>query len=554
MVLYGSNELGLGIYMHSSKLQSLTYFHVLYDASSQHLTFLFHIPKPHTHIKTHTHTLLKTKSGCAGYDTALCGGLNMTLLWNIMFWLIPIWLFVMIPFATFYYEADDGMLMAGTAYAPSPVKKSRLAQALCYQIFVLIIMSLILGVLYLLLSDTRIPVQEYIGNGGVGFGATGTYTVHTVQGETNDAGILQLFSPDRLAPMGAADSDWVAKTIQSPQVDTIVLKVSLGTFFAGFMAWLGWWLFAVFGGIGLSAVPLDLILMYTHRPRHLDAVEFAEVQMALRERTNELVDIGELIKIEREQKAVAGLTSRFGGWSMDTETRKASREERQAILGFKQAVYLLEEDVEQFQAIAGAKDSYNPLVPYIALVCGLCSVIISIFWFIHIIVFVFPNPPWAPFLNNYFAWFDRWFPLFGVLSVAIFTLYLLLAALKGAFKFGIRLLLFHIHPMKVGKTYMSSFLFNLALVLLCALPVVQFCQAAFSDYTSFAQIRQIFGVQIQYLQFFSFFWTNDVFIWIFFVISILTAIYLARTPKDQSASGQALRDRLRASGGVPTQG
>ena len=176
--------------------------------------------------------------------------------------------------------------------------------------------------------------------------------------------------------------------------------------------------------------------------------------------------------------------------------------------------------------------------------------IVSVFWFIHIIVYVFPNPPLAPFLNAYFKWFDKWFPLFGVLSVALFTFYLLLAAMKGAFKFGIRFLFFHIHPMKVGKTYMSSFLFNLALVLMCALPVVQFCQAAFADYASFAEIRQIFGVQIQYLQFFSYFWTKDVFIYIFFVVSILTAIYLARQPNDQGASGQALRDRLRAAGSI----
>lgn len=501
---------------------------------------------------SHTHTHTRT-TGCAGYDTVLCGGLNMGALWTTVFWLIPVWTFVLIPFATFYYEADDGMLMAGTAYAPSPVRKSRLGQALCYTAFVVIIVGILFAVTYLLLSDTKIPVQEYIGNAGKpgGFGKITTDFLQIDARLDTTTNQPLAFSSSQLADMNAADTAWLNATPKKEgSPDTLVLKVGLGTFFAGLVAWLGWWLFAVFGGIGLSAVPLDLILTYTHRPRHLDAVQFAEVQMALRERTNELVDIGELIKIEREQKAVAGLTSRFGGWSLDAETRKAANEERQAILGFKQAVYLLEEDVDQFQAVAGAKDKYNPLIPYIALLCGCCAVIISVFWFIHIIVYVFPNPPWAPFLNSYFRWFDTWFPLFGVLSVAIFTCYLLLAALKGAFKFGIRFLFFHIHPMKVGKTYMSSFLFNLALVLMCALPVVQFSQAAFADYAAFAEIRQIFGVQIQYLQFFSYFWTKDVFIYIFFVVSILTAIYLARQPNDQSASGQALRDRLRAAGSL----
>lgn len=482
-------------------------------------------------------------AGCAGYDTALCGGLPMGLLWNIVFWLIPLWTFILIPFATFYYEADDGMLMAGTAYAPNPVKKSRLRQALCYQLFVIVIVSIFFAVMYILLSDTKIPVIEYTGNGP----SLLAQTAYSVKPVFNGTAKLPFNATLQLADMNDNDDKWVVATVRNDTPVILTLQVSFGTFFAGLMAWIGWFLFAVFGGIGLSAVPLDLILTYTHRPRHLDAVEFAEVQLSLRERVNELVDIGELIKIEREQKAVAGVTSRFGGWTLDGDARKAAKEERQAILGFKQAVYLLEEDVEQFQAVGIAKDKYNPLIPYIALLCGFVAIIISIFWFIHVIVYIFPNPPWAPFLNSYFSFFDSWFPLFGVLSVAIFTLYLLFAAIKGAFKFGIRLLLFHIHPMKVGKTYMSSFLFNLALVLLCALPVVQFCQQAFADYAAFAEIRQLFGVQIQYLQFFSVFWKNDIFIYIFFVISILTALYLARTPKDQSASGQALRDRLRAS-------
>lgn len=487
-------------------------------------------------------------AGCAGYDTRLCGGLPLKELWSIVFWLIPVWLFLLIPFAIFYYESDDGQLMAGTSYSPNPPKKSRLREALFYQTFVVVFTAIFFVVTYLLFSDSNIPVQGYTHN-GTGFGA--------VRGASSSLPLFEIlpkelnetlnetltFSSWQLADMTPEDGAWILTVESKPETDELKLKVDVGTFFAGIMAWLGWWLFAVFGGIGLSAVPLDLILAYTHRPRRLDAVEYAEIQMSLRDRTNELVDIGELIKIEREQKAQAGMASRFSAWSLDSETRKAAKEERQAILGFKQAVFLLEEDIEHFQAAAD-QQNYNPLIPYVMLLLGCCAIIISVFWFIHIVIYVFPNPPFAPFLNNYFKFFDSWFPLFGVLSIALFTFYLLIAAVKGAFKFGLRFLFFHIHPMKVGKTYMSSFMFNIALVMMCALPVVQFCQEAFADYTSFADIRQIFGVQIQYLQFFSVFWTRQIFVYIFFGISVITSIYLARQPSDQSASGQALRDRL----------
>jgi LMBR1 domain-containing protein 1 len=343
--------------------------------------------------------------------------------------------------------------------------------------------------------------------------------------------------------MGSFDTTYANQVVHEG-TQTITLQVSVGTFYAGLMAWLGWFLFALFGGIGLIALPLDLILAYVYRPKRLDAVEFAEAQLSLRERVNELVDIGELIKLERNEKATAGITT--STWSLDAEARKAAKDERQAILGFKQAVYLLEQDVEDFQAISANYEHYNPLVPFASLFFGIVSIIISTFWFIHIIVYIYPSPPWAPFLNNYFSWFDTWFPLFGTLSVAIFVVYLLFCAIKGCFKFGIRFLFFTIHPMKVGKTYMSSFQFNIGLVLLCALPVVQFSQLAFADYAAFAEIRQLFGVQIMYLQFFSYFWTNNIFVYAFMALNVLTVIYLLCRPRDQSANAQALRDRLRA--------
>ncbi|EJK48296.1 hypothetical protein THAOC_32924, partial [Thalassiosira oceanica] len=50
-------------------------------------------------------------AGCDGFDTAICGGINMTLFWTVIYWLIPAWVFLLIPFSIFFYEADDGMLI-----------------------------------------------------------------------------------------------------------------------------------------------------------------------------------------------------------------------------------------------------------------------------------------------------------------------------------------------------------------------------------------------------------------------------------------------------------
>jgi LMBR1 domain-containing protein 1 len=470
--------------------------------------------------------------GCTGYDTDLCGGLNMDVVWTTFFWLIPIWTFLLIPFSTFYYEADDGLLLN-----PGGDKKSRIRPAITYTLAVVIIITILYAIAYLTTSEAEIPVQAYSAK-TIAQGVNEQNTAQTRIIFTSNAGERGInFTINLLEDMGDGDALYVAGQIDLGE-QKITLKVSVSTFFAGLMAWLGWFLFAIFGGIGMSALPLDLILAFKNRPRKMDAGEFAEAQTSLRARVNELVSIGEMIKVEQDGK------------TLTTESKnpfnKEKRKERTAMNEFKQAVFLLEQDVEDFQACTSEYENTNPLVPYISLVAGFFSMIISIFWILHIIVYVLPGTPWASFLNAYFTWFDGWFPLFGVLSVAIFTLYMLFAAIKGCFKFGMRCGCIQLHPMIYGKTYMSSFLFNIGLVLLCALPVVQFCATSFSGYARNSNIFQIFGVQIENLKFFGFFWKNNVFTYIFLVITLLSAVYLWCKPKDGPPSSDDLRDRLRS--------
>jgi len=213
----------------------------------------------------------------------------MELFWNVIFWLIPIWTFVLIPFATFYYEADDGMLMAGTSVAPNAIKKSKLTQALCAQSIVLVFFAVLFAVTYILASDTDIPIQNYEVL-SVSANKAHLFTTPGNGGNFSTADLADLTIQEQFAPPVEGTSD------------VITLQVDLSTFYAGLMAWLGWFFFAIFGGIGLAALPLDMVMGFVNRPRHMDAVEFAEVKMGLQQRVNELVEIGELIKVEREQK------------------------------------------------------------------------------------------------------------------------------------------------------------------------------------------------------------------------------------------------------------
>mmetsp|Transcript_12265 Transcript_12265/g.29992 ORF Transcript_12265/g.29992 Transcript_12265/m.29992 type:complete len:545 (+) Transcript_12265:223-1857(+) len=473
-------------------------------------------------------------AGCAGFDTAFCGGLDMDLFWTIIYWLIPVWVFFLIPISTFYYEADDGMLMVGTSVGVKP--NSRIKEAVKYETFVVIIFGLIFALSYLFLNTTSIPVREVIGPD---YDAVTPYSITPIN--TTNA----TFSASQLEPMGVEDVEVLSANFVNKTLGTIKLTVNPSVFYAGLMAWMGWFLFALFGAVGMAALPLDLILAFVNRPRHMDAVEFAEAQVMLRDRVNELVNVGELLKLEREEKAQQN-GGKGGGW-LNREARRAAAEEKKTLLQFKQAVYLLEEDTEDFANCTANYKNYNPLIPIGSLLFGICALIVSLFWVLHIILYMLPKEPVTPFLNTYFRWFDKWFPLFGVLSVAIFSFYLLICAVKGCFKFGMRFLFFQVHPMKLNKTYMSSFLFNIGLVLLCALPVVQFSVSAFQDYARNTTINQVVNVQLNYLRFFGWFWRNKVFEYALLVIILLTCVYLGFRPRDSRGSNSLqLRDRLRA--------
>lgn len=457
----------------------------------------------------------------------------MELFWDIIYWLVPVWVFLLIPFSTFYYEADDGMLMAGTSVGAKP--NSRIKEAIKYELFVVVVFGLIFVLTFFFLNETAIPVREVTGPD---FLAGPTYTIAPVVNGT--------FSTSQLESMGTKQDILVLKAnFVNETLGTVRLGVNPSVFYAGLMAWMGWFLFALFGAIGMAAMPLDLILAFVDRPRHMDAVEFAEAQVLLRDRVNELVNVGELIKLDMEEKAQQN--GGRGGGFFSREARSAAAEEKKTLLQFKQATYLLEEDVEDFLNCTENYKNYNPLIPFGCLILGICAFFVSLFWVLHIILYVLPVPPVTPFLNSYFQWFDKWFPLFGVLSVAIFSFYLLICGVKGCFKFGLRFLFFQVHPMKLNKTYMSSFLFNIGLVLLCALPVVQFSASAFQDYARNTTISQVVNVQLKYLKFFGWFWRNKVFEYALLVIMFLTCIYLGCRPRDSAGSNSLnLRDRLRS--------
>nr|ADE76902.1 unknown [Picea sitchensis] len=135
------------------------------------------------------------------------------------------------------------------------------------------------------------------------------------------------------------------------------------------------------------------------------------------------------------------------------------------------------------------------------------------------------NPPVSPFLNEVFIKLDSVWGLLGTVAFAFFCFYLLLAVIAGAMVLGLRLVFITIHPMKWGGTLMNSFLFNVALILLCSISVIQFCSTAFAVYAQATAAQEIFGHTLESLRGIKYLYKYNVFQIVFIVLAGLTLIY-----------------------------
>merc|ERR1712113_287970 len=177
----------------------------------------------------------------------------------------------------------------------------------------------------------------------------------------------------------------------------------------------------------------------------------------------------------------------------------------------------------------------NPIVYWLKLVASIIGASMSLMWLIHICLFILPTQPIHPFLNNLFIDLSiPGFPLFGALAFSSYSFWLLLCVIKGNFRFGLRIACCRVFPMEYQGTLMNSFLANSWLILVSSVVVVQFCALSFPVYARNTQIDLLFGTQIRFLQFFTYFFDNNVFIWTLLAFVVISACWLFLCPKNEA--------------------
>jgi len=417
------------------------------------------------------------------------GGFPMDMMWIVVYIIVGVFAIVICPFAMFFYESEEG---------DPDAKSGQFAGAVKGTMAILFVFVVLTVIFYIFFGVAEIPT--------IAVSAKFIQTNGTLPNDATDTSNAKYL--DILSETAATEETRLRK-------ETLQFRVSIALFIITMVSTLGWLLFVVFGGIGLIALPFDMIADFRNRPQRIPYDKYLERKQKIGERATNLADIGK----EIQARSPGGIMS---------------KKDRRNYNRFRQAVFLLEEDYERLK-ISYKRQGGKVILYYAQFFGGFVCLGISIGWLLHVIIFMITQPePFHPFLNNLVIALDEAWGFLGTIVYGLLSFYLLICCIKGNFKFGLRLFfLFPIHPMRVGETMMNAFLFNVGLILICSVSVTQFCAMAFSNYTSLTAINALFDTSVRNLKVLKYFWL--VYIFAIFIMAVLTGIFLLVKPKDKPA-------------------
>lgn len=146
--------------------------------------------------------------------------LDMVAFWTFLYIILLIFVTILMPYAIFLYETDEEDPMC-----------RRLLKALCFTACALAISCMILFISWAFLSKVDLPVTEL--------------SLNSDQTYDDTVGVPNPSSSDKI----------------------ITLTVSLAVYIIAILSFFGWIFLVLFGGVGLFALPIDMINEFRHRPK-----------------------------------------------------------------------------------------------------------------------------------------------------------------------------------------------------------------------------------------------------------------------------------------------
>merc|ERR1711871_1649966 len=306
---------------------------------------------------------------------------------------------VIVPFTIFYYEAYDMDLEDKETSC-----LQQFCSALKWQLASMCVMVPAFIIMFVFLRKIRIPISA--------MSVPASPDLWMSDYDPRDSFL-------KLGPSTAAfhQDDWSSKQV--------TMEATIVIFLIAFITFLGWVFFIMYAGIGLVALPMDNYIEYSRRPTLLKPIQYAREKKRIVERSEEITAIAKQLKLDYRKLP-------------ESERSRGTRKRKKALQELQQLTLVLERDWEELQLCEQSRymnpSCLNSFFPYFQLAGSILGMIISILWFLHILLYMLPSAwgggPITPFLNDYLAWFDTWFPPFGTITIAIFTFCLLLCVIR----------------------------------------------------------------------------------------------------------------------------
>lgn len=425
------------------------------------------------------------------------GDLNIRLFWYILYIFIILYLFLIFPVAFFYYQADEDWPCL-----------TKLKHILCGFVFYFLVFWIIALILYFSIGEAEIPINATV----------------CLYSQISNTSQLPIISNSSISLPSSISED----NLCSSEETTIEVDINFVIYLQGLLTFIAWVIFAIFGGIGLAAVPLDCFYSFQDRPKHMNSIQISKRRSQLIKDIEELKYLGQEIKrLENEGSNKKMICS--------SERRNYDSKYRLFRAGY--AFVDKEYHVVNAENEAREKDSCVIIFYYMLIPIGIFCCFFTILWIVQFICSYFyikngrPGYPFLSYLLIYLQ--DHDVAFIAYIIFGILTLYLLLCIYKGNFKFGVRILCcWTIYNMKKNGTYMDAFIFNVSLILIGSCAVIHFCTDSLWDYVAFTDIDTIINWQIKYLIFFKIFYKYHIFQYLLLAVFIFSTIYLLLRPKE----------------------
>jgi LMBR1 domain-containing protein 1 len=179
------------------------------------------------------------------------------------------------------------------------------------------------------------------------------------------------------------------------------------------------------------------------------------------------------------------------------------------------------------------------------LILGIICIVISLILVIHIFCYLLlkvDGRPVNPFLNDMLESLEQ--SKVSVLATIVFALigyYMMIAAIKGNVRVGMRVLCFTFYPLLPNETFVNSFVFNAILMNLWIFALVQFLTDMFQEYIRQTSISMIFSVQIKNMYFYQWFLRYNIFVYMITGWTFICGIYFILKPAERVNLGMQIK-------------